>query len=674
LSLQKIRNEILSFLKALLSRRDWAYLLSLLVPFVVYNLTLKASSLASIILSLPSMGWMFAGTLDLMRSDILFNLGYALVWIGIFAAAPRGPLRWTAVFLLHAVTILVVIISACAYQYFQETGTTLDYNIIAMWLPSLKENKTFLIGVISGVPLSTWAFFFVALLYAALGPWLSTRFVGRWRGWPERPPSVEPSWKVSFFGPLGLCCLALVLVSLSVPVESQPASFKNTLWGFSKSFVRNSFVNMVVTAAQAVNSEESADVAAVEPLPSPASLVPTSGSERRNVVLIHLESTRARSVTPYNEDLDTTPFLDKLAKSSLLAEQAYVVMPWSSKANVAIVCGIPPHLAHQAVYSTIAEARPGGIPTRCLADLLKDHGYNTVYFMSQTQNFENYSTLVKNFGYEEFYPLESMDKEGFEKVMYAGQEAGYEDDIMLTPSEEWLENHKDVPFLATYHTATPHHQYIVPNWYEERSGRETFSNDELLNRYLNTLRYQDYFLKNLIDQYKKLGLYENTVFIILGDHGEGFGEHGRYTHGSVPYEEGLRIPLIIHDPKRFENGARVKEPVTQLDILPTVANLLGYQIEGGEYQGSSLLRALPKDRALMFSCHDEHRCMASIKGNKKYIYHYDNQPDELFDLSEDPLEKHNLADEGGQELEERRRGLLAWRARIDALYRGPQRK
>ena len=673
MSLQKIRNEILGFLRALLSRRDWVYLLSLLVPFVVYNLALKALSLASIILSLPSIGWMFAGTRDLMRSDILFNFGYALLWIGIFAAARRGPLRLTAIFLLHAMTILLVIVSVCAYQYFQETGTTLDYDIVAMWLPSLEENKTFLVGIISGVPLSTWVLLFVALLYAALGPWLLARFVNRWRGWPERSPLAGPSWKASFFGPLGLCCLALVLVLLSVPVESQPASFKNTLWGFSKSFVRNPFVNIAATAAQAVNSEESADVAAVEP-PSPASFVPTSGSERRNVVLIHLESTRARSVTPYDEDLNTTPFLDELAKSSLLAEQAHVVMPWSSKANVAIICGITPDLAHQAVYSTITEARPGGIPTQCLADLLKDQGYNTVYFMSQTQNFENYSTLVKNFGYEEFYPLESMDKEGFEKVMYAGQEAGYEDSIMLKPSEEWLENHKDKPFLATYHTATPHHQYIVPKWYEERYGKDTFSEDELLNRYYNTLRYQDYFLKNLINQYKKLGLYENTVFIILGDHGEGFGEHGRYTHGSVPYEEGLRIPLIIHDPKRFENAARIKEPVTQLDILPTVADLLGYQIEGGEYQGSSLLRALPKDRTLMFSCHDEHRCMASLKGNKKYIYHYDNQPDELFDLSEDPLEKHNLADEGGQELEERRNELLAWRASIDALYRGPQRK
>jgi hypothetical protein len=77
----------------LLTRQDWVYLLSLLVPFVVYNLGLKAASM----LSVPGL----ALTLNLILSDIFFNLGYALFWIGIFAAARRGLMRWTVIFLFH---------------------------------------------------------------------------------------------------------------------------------------------------------------------------------------------------------------------------------------------------------------------------------------------------------------------------------------------------------------------------------------------------------------------------------------------------------------------------------------------------------------------------------------------------------------------------------------------
>ena len=61
--------------------------------------------------------------------------------------------------------------------------------------------------------------------------------------------------------------------------------------------------------------------------------------------------------------------------------------------------------------------------------------------------------------------------------------------------------------------------------------------------------------------------------------------------------------------------------------------------------------------------------MASLKGTEKYIYHYGDQPDELFDLSEDPLEQRNLADERDKkEMDERRRELLAWASRLDAEY------
>jgi lipoteichoic acid synthase len=71
----------------------------------------------------------------------------------------------------------------------------------------------------------------------------------------------------------------------------------------------------------------------------------------------------------------------------------------------------------------------------------------------------------------------------------------------------------------------------------------------------------------------------------------------------------------------------------------------------------------------MFSCFHEKACLASIKGNEKYIYHYDNQPEEVFDLSKDPLEEHNLADQYSKEdLDKRRKDLLAWHSSVDAMY------
>ncbi len=631
------------FLSALLSRRDWIYSLSLLIPFVAYNLALKASSVAS-----KPGDHGLGGAFDLMRSDIFFNAGYALLWVGLFATARRGPVRLVVVSLFHAATMLVVIVSTCAHQYFQQTGTTLDYDIIALWIPRVEEIKPMLTD---GVPLPAWMLLAAAFFYATLGPWLLTRAVERWQGWPGRTSSPAGTAETSLLGSLGLCLLALGLGSLSLLAGSRPM-------GASKSFARNPFVNVVFTGVDGAIAEKDSPGAGptVEHPAAHARLVPTPRTEKRNVVLIHLESTRASATTPYNEDLKTTPFLNELAKSSLLAERAYATVPHTSKASVSVNCGIFPRLVQQ-----ITEAGPNGIPVPGLAELLKGQGYHTVFFQSSTEDFDDFRNLAKNLGYEEYYSLESMDAEGFERSNYFG----YEDDVMLKPSEEWLKKHKDGPFLAHYLTGTGHHDYRPP----ARYGHGDFSGDELLNRYLNCVRYQDFFLKNLFDQYRKLGLYDETIFVIYGDHGEGFGEHGRYVHEDVPYEEVLRIPLIIHAPGLFEGGERVEGLSNHTDVLPTVLDLLGYEVKDGEYPGYSLLRPLPEGRTLMFSCFNKNKFLASIRGYEKYIYHYGNQPDEFFDLSKDPLEKHNLADERAKEAGERREDLLAWRSRINATYR-----
>jgi lipoteichoic acid synthase len=636
-----------------LGRRGWVYLLSLLVPLFVYNLSLKASSVASI----PGL----TPTFDLMRSDLFFNLGYALFWIGLFAAVRGGgPLRRVVVVLFHVATMLVVIVTTFAHHYFQQTGTTLDYGIVALWLPKIREVVPVLA---SGATPWGWVLLLAALLYVALGPSLVTRAVERFarrRGGSERLQTGRP--QVSFLAPLGLLLLAFGFGSLSLLVGAR--STDNPA-GASVSFVRDPFVNLVLTGAKVAIAEEATPDAGaadsdVEHPAAGASLAQTPQTEKRNVVLIQLESTRARSVTPYDEDIDTTPFLDELASSpgSLLAERAYTTVPHTSKASVSVNCGIEPRLVQPTT-----EANPDGIPVPCLAGLLGEQGYRTALFQSSTESFEDFEGLAKNLGYEEYYPLETMDTEGYELTNYFG----YEDDVMLEPSEEWLEENGDEPFLAKYLTGTGHDDYKCLS---TRYGEEDFADEEPLNSYLNCLRYQDHFVKNLLDQYKEMGLYEDTIFVILGDHGEAFGEHRRFQHDDVMWEEGLKVPFLIHAPGWFENSEeRVEGPSNHTDVLPTVLEMLGYEIQDGEYPGYSLLRAPPEDRTLMFSCFHDKACSASLKGTEKYIYHFGNQPDELFDLSEDPLEQNNLVSERSrEELDERRREILQWRSSVNAAY------
>ncbi|HET7271350.1 MAG TPA: sulfatase-like hydrolase/transferase, partial [Rubrobacter sp.] len=345
-------------------------------------------------------------------------------------------------------------------------------------------------------------------------------------------------------------------------------------------------------------------------------------------------------------------------------DRAYTIVPHTSKAITAVNCGIDPHLDRE-----ITEAEPGGIPARCLPELLKEQGYNSVWFSSATEDFEDRRDLVKNFGYDDFQPVETMDKEGFQKSNYFG----YEDDIMLQPSREWLEQHKDKPFLATYLGVTGHHDYRPI----DRYGLKHYSNDPALDHYQNEVRYLDFFVKNVIDQYKALGLYDNTIFVIYGDHGEGFGEHDLKQHDNTIYQEGLKIPLIIHEPGRFQDGKHVETLTDQVDILPTLFDLLGYKVTGGDYPGRSLLAPPDEDRTLFFSCFDDYRCLASIQGSEKYIYFFGNQPDEVYNVAYDPFEQHNIAGlKSAQELKNKRLQVLAWYSRVNSMYekRKPEHK
>jgi lipoteichoic acid synthase len=620
--------------RSILSGRDWLYLSSLLVPLVVYDLVLKWIRMGSQE-GLPGGFAAFA----FIRSDVLFNLGYVFFWVGLFALTRQRRLRRPVVVLFHAVTLVVLATTTSAHVYFQTTGSTLSLSVITYSIGTFGEIEDVIGSVTS---LATWAWGLVIVGYIVTGPWIITTIVC---GKPVRA-GTSGSLATSRMFALGALMTSLALIFLSLPVSAGEAG---------KSFSRDAIVNVVMSEVEHAELRKLTAGAAPMKFPADVHLQKTPETEKKNIVLIHLESVRARSTTPYNESLDTTPYLDSLSKESLLAEQAYTIVPHTSKAVTSVNCGIDPHLVRQ-----ITEAEPGGVPARCLPELLEEQGYTSVWFSSATENFEDRRDLVDNFGYDDFQPVEAMNKTGFQRSNYFG----YEDDIMLQPSRHWLERHKDRPFLATYLGVTGHHDYrpII------RYGLKDYSDFPPLDRYQNEVRYLDFFVKNVIDQYKELGLYDDTIFVIYGDHGEGFGEHDLFQHDNTIYQEGLKVPFIIHEPGRFQGGKRVGALTNQLDVAPTLIDLLGYNVTGGRYPGRSLL-APDEDRTLFFSCFDEYRCLASIQGNEKYIYFFGNKPEEVYDLASDPLEKNNIANQRStKELRQERLQVLSWYSKVNATY------
>src|SRR4051812_25663083 len=174
-------------LRSLLSSRDWVYLLSLLVPFVAYDLALKAS----LVFSQPENPGLVGG-FGVMRSDLLFNLGYVLIWAGLFGVARKGTSRWIVVVLFHLVTMLIALITTSAYQYFKVTGSILDSNYLYLWLSSPQGTG----GAIASELTPGILVLVVAVTgYAVLGPLMVTRLIGWWRGWPDASVQItKTSW------------------------------------------------------------------------------------------------------------------------------------------------------------------------------------------------------------------------------------------------------------------------------------------------------------------------------------------------------------------------------------------------------------------------------------------------------------------------------------------------
>ncbi|TNE89274.1 MAG: LTA synthase family protein [Deltaproteobacteria bacterium] len=371
-------------------------------------------------------------------------------------------------------------------------------------------------------------------------------------------------------------------------------------------------------------------------------LLPPEGKPP-NLVIITLESV-GRYVTSFGESgYDTTPKLRELAASSRFFDRTYVTYPHSTKAMVPMFCGVEPWASMRPVDSW-----PGGLRAECLPKVLAEQGYDTVFFRSAMGAFENWPELSEGLGFQEFYAEEDLPTEGFERANYFG----YEDDILLEPSRAWLREHGDAPFLMLYNTGTPHHDYQLPSRYE----RIHFSDDDEHDRYLNAVVYVDHFIAKVLDLYREEGLYEDTVFIVVGDHGEGFGLHRERFHDLSMYEEVVRVPFLLHHGDRFTGVEST--PVSQMDLPGTALEALGFT-QTEPVWGSALR---PEAKRHFATGWHVNRAAMVVDGDYKLIHRFGDMPDELYDVAHDEREGENLADAEPERVEALRTALTEWYA------------
>jgi len=369
----------------------------------------------------------------------------------------------------------------------------------------------------------------------------------------------------------------------------------------------------------------------------------------RNVVLIALESTGARSLRCYGAKKDPTPNLTRLAEASLVFENAYAVYPESIKGLFSVLCSRYP------AFDTRAEdyAR---VRTPSVAEVLAGGGYRTALFHSGRFMYLGMNAVIQRRG---FGTLEDAGAIGGNFNSSFGVDEPATVERMLA----WIDA---VPrgrqFFLHYLPIAGHHPYATPD-------RGPFPESDDASQYLNALHFGDAALGQFLDGLRARGLDTNTLFVIHGDHGEAFGQHeGNYGHTLFLYEENVRVPLLVALPGAWHKGTRVKRAASLIDIAPTMLDLLGLEAPA-DYQGVSLLQSSPQ-AALFFT--DYSLPLAGLRdGRWKLIAEIGSPRMKLFDLESDPQETRNLAEQYPERVTKWRRQLDDWTAVQKALVLRP---
>jgi arylsulfatase A-like enzyme/Tfp pilus assembly protein PilF len=366
-----------------------------------------------------------------------------------------------------------------------------------------------------------------------------------------------------------------------------------------------------------------------------------------NVLLVTIDTLRTDRVSCYNSQHVQTPNMDRFAKKGALFTRAFSHNPTTLPAHTNMLLGLTP-LHHGVRENTNFAARDEFLT---LAEYLKDLGYSTGAFIGGYP-------LHSRFGLAQGFDIYDEDYEKVKFVKFSAGERKSEE--VIERALDWLEN-QESNWFCWVHCYDPHDPYEPP---------EPFRTQYETSLYDGEVAYVDRELGRLLDFLEKKKLFDETLIVFTGDHGESLGQHGEMTHGYLANNTTIWVPLFISYPG--SKPVRVDQYVSHIDIFPTVCDILRVE-KPEDLQGISLLPGmkgtkLPERTIYFESLYPYYsRGWAPIKGIiHKGVKYIQSPIPELYDLEADFDETHNLAQ--GQRLDAYRKLLNE----IIAQYSDPE--
>jgi len=346
-----------------------------------------------------------------------------------------------------------------------------------------------------------------------------------------------------------------------------------------------------------------------------------------DIFLVTIDTLRADHVGCYGYKQIETPALDALAADGVRFENAFTHSPITNTSHTSILTGLLP-----SVHGVTDFGVPLSPQHTTWAELLKKKGYQTAAFIGAVilDSSSLAPGLNRGFDFYDNFPAKTDSKERFGRVERRGME-------VVQHAESWLAKHRTGPRFVWVHLFDPHDPYEPPPPYSEKYK----------NLYDGEIAYADSALGNLIAFLKKTGAYPNSIIVVVGDHGEGLGEHGEETHGLFLYDSTLHVPMIVKMGGAAQHGVVIEEQVRTTDILPTILSLTKVPAPA-ELNGESMMPIIGRAEAaehILFAETDYPLRFgwAPLRSVRDEGFKFIEAPKpELYNLRSDPSEKQNL--------------------------------